>query len=141
MALSQSALSELLEAFRAGEGVDLVRESVRLVMQELIETEATERECVHVPLLEVERCTAGASRLFAPGQPHTLTELVADRLRRPTEVTHELTVEEGLVAPGMLAEELVAERGREDVAGVERLIERERQLVVHADVDDDARGP
>ena len=43
MALSQSAVSELLEAFRTGEGVDLVRESVRLVMQELIEAEATER--------------------------------------------------------------------------------------------------
>ena len=42
MALSQSALSELLEAFRAGDGVDLIRESVRLVMQELIEAEATE---------------------------------------------------------------------------------------------------
>ena len=44
MALSQSALSELLEAFRAGEGVDLIRESVRLVMQELIEAEATEHD-------------------------------------------------------------------------------------------------
>src|SRR4051795_8803261 len=43
MALSQSAVSELLDAFRTGEGVDLVRESVRLVMQELIEAEATER--------------------------------------------------------------------------------------------------
>src|SRR4051794_35827889 len=43
MALSQSAVSELLEAFRTGEGVDLVRESVRMVMQELIEAEATER--------------------------------------------------------------------------------------------------
>ena len=43
MALSQSVASELLEAFRAGEGVDLVRESVRLVMQELIEAEASER--------------------------------------------------------------------------------------------------
>jgi putative transposase len=42
MALSQSVASELLEAFRAGEGVDLIRESVRLVMQELIETEASE---------------------------------------------------------------------------------------------------
>ena len=42
MALSQSVASELLEGFRAGEGVDLVGESVRLVMQELIETEATE---------------------------------------------------------------------------------------------------
>ena len=43
MALSQSVASELLEAFRAGEGVDLIRESVRLVMQELIETEASEQ--------------------------------------------------------------------------------------------------
>jgi putative transposase len=40
MALSQSAVSELLEAFRAGQGVDLIRESVRMVLQELIETEA-----------------------------------------------------------------------------------------------------
>ncbi len=43
MALSQSVVSELLEAFRAGEGTDLIRESVRLVMQDLIETEATEQ--------------------------------------------------------------------------------------------------
>jgi putative transposase len=43
MALSQSAVSELLEAFRTGEGVDLVRESVGMVMQELIEAEAIER--------------------------------------------------------------------------------------------------
>jgi putative transposase len=42
MALSQSVLSELLDAFRAGEGVDLVRDAVRLVMQELIEVEAVE---------------------------------------------------------------------------------------------------
>jgi len=43
MALSQSAVSELLEAFRTGEGIDLIRESVRMVMQELVEAEATER--------------------------------------------------------------------------------------------------
>jgi putative transposase len=43
MALSQSVVSELLDAFRAGEGVDLIRESVRMVMQELIEAEATEQ--------------------------------------------------------------------------------------------------
>jgi putative transposase len=42
MALSQSVVSELLDAFRAGEGVDLVRDAVRLVLQELIEVEATE---------------------------------------------------------------------------------------------------
>src|SRR4051794_37949413 len=43
MALSQSALSELLEALRAGDGVDLIRESVRTVLQELIEAEAAEQ--------------------------------------------------------------------------------------------------
>ena len=43
MALPQSALSELLEAFRAGDGVDLIRESVRVALQDLIELEATER--------------------------------------------------------------------------------------------------
>ncbi|WP_281690406.1 transposase, partial [Pseudonocardia thermophila] len=43
MALSQSALSELREALRAGDGVDLIRESLQMVLQELIETEATER--------------------------------------------------------------------------------------------------
>jgi len=42
MALSQSALSELLHAFRAGDRVDLIRESVRVVLQELVEAEATE---------------------------------------------------------------------------------------------------
>ena len=43
MALSKSVASKLLEAFRAGEGVDLIREPVRLVMQERIETEASQQ--------------------------------------------------------------------------------------------------
>jgi putative transposase len=43
MALSQSVLSELLDAFRAGDGVDLVRDAVHLVLQELIEVEAAEQ--------------------------------------------------------------------------------------------------
>ena len=42
MTLSQSDVSDLLDAFRVGDGVDLIRESVRLVLQELIETELTE---------------------------------------------------------------------------------------------------
>jgi Transposase, Mutator family len=42
MTLSQSAVSELLEALRTGEAVDLIRESVRMVLQELIEAEATD---------------------------------------------------------------------------------------------------
>jgi putative transposase len=43
MALSRSVVSELLDAFRAGEGVDLIRDAVQLVLQELIKTEATEQ--------------------------------------------------------------------------------------------------
>ena len=42
MALSQSALSELLEAIRAGDGTDFLREAMALVLQELIELEATQ---------------------------------------------------------------------------------------------------
>ena len=42
MTLPQSALSELLDALRAGGIIDLVRESVRLVAQELIEQEVSE---------------------------------------------------------------------------------------------------
>jgi putative transposase len=40
MALSQSALSELLDAVRAGGSVDVMREAMTLVLQELIELEA-----------------------------------------------------------------------------------------------------
>ena len=42
MALDESALPELLDALRAGDGVDLIRDAVRLVMQELIELEVTD---------------------------------------------------------------------------------------------------
>jgi putative transposase len=43
MALPKSALSELLDAFRAGDGADLIRDTVRVALQELIEFEAAER--------------------------------------------------------------------------------------------------
>ena len=49
MTLPQSALSELLDAIRAGEGLDLVRRGIALVLQELIELEAAQAigaECV-----------------------------------------------------------------------------------------------
>jgi hypothetical protein len=42
MALPQSAVSDLLEVLRAGQAVDLIRESVHTVLQELIEAEAAE---------------------------------------------------------------------------------------------------
>ena len=42
MALPQSALSELLEAVRAGGDLDVVRDATRLILQELIELEASQ---------------------------------------------------------------------------------------------------
>lgn len=42
MALPQFAVSDLLEVLRTGEAVDLIRESVRTALQELIEAEAAE---------------------------------------------------------------------------------------------------
>jgi putative transposase len=41
MALSDSALSELLDALRTGDGTDLVRELAQIMFQELIEAEAS----------------------------------------------------------------------------------------------------
>jgi putative transposase len=43
MALNESALSELLDALHAGEGVDLVRELAQWALQELIEAQATQQ--------------------------------------------------------------------------------------------------
>ena len=42
MTLSDIATAQLWETFRAGGGAELVRDAVRLVLQELIEAEATE---------------------------------------------------------------------------------------------------
>jgi putative transposase len=42
MALDQSALSELLDALRAGGDLDVVREGLALVLQAMIEAEAAE---------------------------------------------------------------------------------------------------
>jgi len=43
MALDQGALSELLDALRAGGDLDVVREGLALVLQALIEAEATQQ--------------------------------------------------------------------------------------------------
>ena len=43
MALSQSALNDLLDALRAGGDLDVVREALALVLQALIDAEATQR--------------------------------------------------------------------------------------------------
>ena len=42
MALAHSDLSELLDALRAGGDIDLIRSSVEMVLQALIDAEATE---------------------------------------------------------------------------------------------------
>jgi putative transposase len=42
-ALSESVVSGLLDAFRAGDGAHLIRDAVQLVLQEMIEVEATEK--------------------------------------------------------------------------------------------------
>ena len=42
MALDQSALTDLLDALRAGGDLDFMREAMQLVLQALIELEATE---------------------------------------------------------------------------------------------------
>jgi putative transposase len=41
MALSQSALLEVLDALKAGESVEMIRDAVQVILQELIEAEAT----------------------------------------------------------------------------------------------------
>ncbi len=43
MALDESAVSDLLDALRVGEGTDLVRELAQWALQQLIDAEATER--------------------------------------------------------------------------------------------------
>jgi hypothetical protein len=44
MALSESAVSELSEVMRSGDAVDLICESVRMVLRELIDTERKRRD-------------------------------------------------------------------------------------------------
>ena len=43
MALDESAVSDLLDALRVGEGTDLVRELAQWALQQLIDAEATEK--------------------------------------------------------------------------------------------------
>ena len=43
MALDESAMTDLLAALRAGGGLDVVREALGLVLQALIDTEATQQ--------------------------------------------------------------------------------------------------
>jgi putative transposase len=73
MALSESVLSELLDAFRAGEGVDLIRDAVALVLQELIEVEATE----HIGAARYERADSRVTERNG-SRPRLLTTQAGD---------------------------------------------------------------
>lgn len=77
MALPQSALSELLDAFRTGDGVDLIRDAVRLVLQELSELEATER----IGAARYERSDTRVTDRNVPDRGHLETAL--QRLHQP----------------------------------------------------------
>jgi putative transposase len=59
MALSKSALSELLDALRAGGDLDVIREWLALVLQALIDAEATQ----HIGARPYERTQLGAPEL------------------------------------------------------------------------------
>ena len=50
-AVGEHALPELLDALRSGDGIDLIRDAVRLVMQELVELEVTD----HIGAARYER--------------------------------------------------------------------------------------
>ena len=56
MALSKSALSDLLDALRAGGDLDVIREGLALVLQALIEAEAAE-------VIGADRYERSASRI------------------------------------------------------------------------------
>jgi putative transposase len=60
VALSQSDLIDLLDAIRAGGDLDVVRRSVELVLQALIDTEATE-------------VIGAATRISCSSRPPTVT--------------------------------------------------------------------
>ena len=73
MALSESVLSELLDAFRAGEGVDLIRDAVQVVLQELIEIEATD----HIGAARYERTDSRVTERNG-SRPRLLTTQAGD---------------------------------------------------------------
>ena len=79
MAMSQSAVSELLEAFRTGEGVNLIHDAVQAALQDLIEAEATSV----VGAGRYERTTERTTQRNG-SRPRTLTTTAGDlQLRIP----------------------------------------------------------
>ncbi|MYE07988.1 MAG: hypothetical protein F4Y05_00105 [Acidimicrobiaceae bacterium] len=81
MTLSDTATAQLLETFRVGGGAELIRDAVRLVLQELIEAEATEA----IGAARYERnadratqCNGHRSRLLATHTPAATNQASAE---------------------------------------------------------------
>lgn len=73
MALSQSALSELLAAIRAGGSIDVMRDAMTLVLQELIELEASQA----IGAGRYERSEERTTRFFHASPNRTKYEMLA----------------------------------------------------------------
>src|SRR5947209_4709532 len=89
---------------------------------------------------EVEAGTFAAPGVLSALEPHALADLVADRLRGPSEVAIDLAAHELLGKTAALDHERQRELRRPPLAGVVTLVCGDRQLQMHADVHDDAHG-
>ena len=68
MALDESAMTELLAALRAGGGLDVVREALALVLQALIDAEATQQ----IGADRYQRSLANYARHLVEDEPRQL---------------------------------------------------------------------
>src|SRR4051812_2723926 len=105
---------------------------------ELVEAHGAEVEGELVPGLEVEVGAVAALGVGPGVEPHPLADLVRDRLPRHPEVPVDLAAHEHLREHAPLDHERQRELGGPRLPGVEALVLGDRQLEVHADVDDDA---
>lgn len=91
MALSQSALSDLLDAVRAGDGTDVLRDAMALVLQELIELEAAQAIGAGRYERTDERLThrnGGRSRLLSTKAGDIELRIETDRVQFSRSPTH-----------------------------------------------------
>lgn len=81
----ESVLTEILDALRSGDGVNLVREAVRFVLQELIEAEAIE-------VIGARRLARTAHDWLHAYAAHGLAGLI-DKSSRPNTCPHQMPPE------------------------------------------------
>src|SRR6185437_1786819 len=107
---------------------------------ERVEAEAAERERLAVELLEVERRALARLRVRAGLKPDPLAQLVGRRLARPAEIAVELEAQHLVADPHVRAQELPGQFRVPGLALVPAGARGDRQLQVHAEVDDDPGG-